>query len=209
MIRVLGRSTSGNVQKVLFLLEELGIRYTREDYGRQFSNTNTDAYRGMNPTMKVPTLVDGDLVIWESNTILRYLAAKHQPAIGGGNPAEQSKVQTWMDWQLASLNAPYLGVFQGAKKPENERDADFGKHAADLVTQMKLLDAHLAGKSFFALEKLTLADICLAPIVKRCLDFPIDKPELPNLNRWQKAIDARPAFAVATGAKASTLAGAA
>ncbi|MGN6461597.1 MAG: glutathione binding-like protein, partial [Pseudolabrys sp.] len=129
--------------------------------------------------------------------------------IGGGNPAEQSKVQTWMDWQLASLNAPYLGVFQGAKKPANERDADFGKHAADLVAQMKLLDKHLAGKSFLALEKLTLADICLGPIVKRCLDIPIDKPELPNLSRWQKAIDARPAFAVATGAKASALAGAA
>ena len=100
-------------------------------------------------------------------------------------------------------------MFQGAKKAENERDADFGKHSADLVAQMKLLDAHLAGKNFLALEKLTLAEICLGPIVRRCLDFPIDKPELANLNRWQKAIDARPAFAVATGAKASALAGAA
>src|SRR5687767_2796349 len=75
MIRVLGRQTSGNVQKVLFLLEELGLKYTREDYGRQFNNTNTDAYREMNPNMKVPTLVDGDTITWESNTILRYLAA--------------------------------------------------------------------------------------------------------------------------------------
>ena len=68
MIRVLGRQTSGNVQKVLFLLEEIGLKYGREDYGRQFNNTNTDAYRKLNPNMKVPTLVDGDLVIWESHT---------------------------------------------------------------------------------------------------------------------------------------------
>ena len=63
MIRLLGRATSGNVQKVIFLLEELGFKYIREDYGRQFNNTNTDAYRKINPTMKVPTLVDGDMVI--------------------------------------------------------------------------------------------------------------------------------------------------
>ena len=65
MLRVLGRQTSGNVQKVLFLLEEIGLPYKREDYGRQFNNTNTDAYRALNPNMKVPTLVDGDVSTWE------------------------------------------------------------------------------------------------------------------------------------------------
>jgi len=75
MLKLLGRKTSGNVQKVLFMLEENGTEYVREDYGRQFENTKTPEYLGMNPTAKVPTLVDGDLVIWESNTILRYLAA--------------------------------------------------------------------------------------------------------------------------------------
>ncbi len=75
MIRLLGRATSGNVQKVLFMLEELGTPYSREDYGRQFSNTGTAEYLAMNPAGKVPTLVDGETVVWESNTILRYLAA--------------------------------------------------------------------------------------------------------------------------------------
>jgi len=87
MIRVLGRQTSGNVQKVMFLLEEIGLKYAREDYGRQFNNTNTDAYRKLNPNMKVPTLVDGDVVMWESHTILRYLAALHQPTpLGSRGP---------------------------------------------------------------------------------------------------------------------------
>jgi len=81
VIRLLGRQTSGNVQKIIFCLEELRVPYGREDYGRQFGNTLTEAYRKLNPTAKVPTLIDGDLVIWESHTILRYLAAVHGPAL--------------------------------------------------------------------------------------------------------------------------------
>ena len=81
-------------------LEEIGLKYTREDYGRQFNNTNTDAYRKLNPNMKVPTLVDGDVVIWESHTILRYLAALHQPKLTGATPAERTYVERWMDWLL-------------------------------------------------------------------------------------------------------------
>jgi glutathione S-transferase len=209
MIRVLGRSTSGNVQKVVFMLEELGVKYVREDYGRQFNNTNTDAYRKLNPNMKVPTVVDGDLVAWESNTILRYLAAKHNPALTGATPAEVTQVDRWMDWMLGALNPPYLAVFKDAKKPAAERSADFAAQAADLVAQLKILDGHIAGKSWFALDRFTIADIALAPVVKRCLEFPVEKPALGEINRWQKAIDARPAFAVATGAKPSTLASAA
>jgi glutathione S-transferase len=209
MIRVLGRQTSGNVQKVLFLLEELGLKYAREDYGRQFNNTNTDAYRKMNPNMKVPTLVDGDTVTWESNTILRYLAGLHAPQLAGTTPAEKSEVERWMDWMLAALNAPYLAVFKDARKPAAERSADFAAQSADLVAQLKILDGFLAGRTFVALERLTLADIALAPVVKRCLEFPIERPQMTEVERWIKAIEARPAFAVATGAKPSTLASAA
>jgi glutathione S-transferase len=205
MIRILGRSTSGNVQKVLFFLEEVGLKYVREDYGRQFNNTNTDAYRKLNPNMKVPTLVDGDLVAWESHTILRYLAALHAPHLAGATPAERTHVERWMDWNLGALNTPYVAVFKDAKKTEADRAADFAGQSADLVAQLKILDGFIAGKSWFALDRLTLADICLATIVVRCLGFPIEKPALPELTRWMKAIEARPAFAVATGSKPSAL----
>jgi glutathione S-transferase len=196
MIRVLGRATSGNVQKILFLLEELRVKYVREDYGRQFNNTDTDAYRAMNPNMKVPTLVDGDVVSWESNTILRYLAALHGPQMTGATPAEKTQVERWMDWMLAALNAPYLAVFKDAQSAQS----------AELIAQLKILDGHLAGKTWFALDRLTLADIALAPVVKRCLEFRIERPELAEITRWMKVIEARPAFAVATGVKPSTLA---
>jgi glutathione S-transferase len=202
VIRLLGRQTSGNVQKVIFCLEEIGVPYVREDYGRNFNgNTLTDAYRKLNPNSKVPTLIDGDVVIWESHTILRYLAAIHKPSLSGATPAERSLVERWMDWLLGALNTPYLAMFRDAKKAPEERAPDFAAQSADLAAQLKILDGHLAGREWIALDRLTIADMALSTIVKRCLEFPIDKPSLPELKRWLAAIESRPAFAVAVGAK--------
>jgi glutathione S-transferase len=206
VIRLLGRQTSGNVQKVIFCLEEIGVAYAREDYGRQFGNTLTEAYRKLNPSAKVPTLIDGDLVIWESHTILRYLAAAHAPTLTGATPAERSMVERWMDFLLGALNAPYVAVFRDARKPPAERAGDFAAQSADLIAQLNILDGHIAGRRFFALDRLTIADIALAPIAKRCLDFPIERPPFAELARWQAALDARPAFAIAIGTKPSALA---
>jgi glutathione S-transferase len=209
VIKLLGRSTSGNVQKVLFLLEELRLPYTREDYGRQFGNTQTDAYRALNPNARVPTLVDGDVTIWESNTILRYLAALHAPALHGATPAEKALVERWMDWMLAQLNAPFLAVFRDAKNAPEARAADFADQSKALVDLLKILDAHLAKREWIALDRFTLAEIALAPVIKRCLAFPIERVPLPALEKWQATIDARPAFQVAIGAKPSVTASAA
>ncbi|MGE5146021.1 MAG: glutathione S-transferase family protein [Candidatus Eiseniibacteriota bacterium] len=205
MIRLLGRSTSGNVQKVLFLLEEAKVPYKREDYGRQFGNTLTDDYRKLNPTAKVPTLVDGELVIWESHTILRYLAALHAPTLIGATHAERTQVERWMDWLLATLNGAYVAVFKDAKNPPEQRAPEFAEQCKALVEALTLLDGQLSKRQWLALGRFTLADVALAPIVKRCLGFPIERPALPALETWQAAMDARPAFQVAVGAKPSAL----
>jgi len=199
MLRVLGRATSGNVQKVLFLLEELGIPYQREDYGRQFNNTQDAAYLGLNPNGKVPTLVDGDVVIWESNTILRYLATKHgATALYPADPAQRSQVERWMDWQLASLNTPYLGIFKEAKKPVGERGPSWDADAKELKAQLDILEKGTSGRAFLAGKDLSLADICLAPIVHRCLDFPVDLPGLAGVRGWREKMAGRAAFKKAT-----------
>lgn len=125
MLKVLGRQTSGNVQKVLFCLDEIKTPYTREDYGRQFGNTATPEYMAMNPTQKVPTLVDGNTIIWESHSILRYIAALNAPTLTGATPAEKSEVERWMDWLLASLNTPYVKVFVDSRNPPEKRSASF------------------------------------------------------------------------------------
>lgn len=198
MIRLLGRKTSGNVQKVIFLLEELGLDYAREDYGRQFGNTQTPEYRAMNPNAKVPTLVDGDLTVWESNTILRYLAAKAGSPLLPADLAARTEVERWMDWQLASLNGPYLAIFKEAKKAPEERGPGFEADAKELASQLALLDGALAGRDWAAGADFSVADICLAPIVARCVAFPVELPALANVKAWLQRVGARPAFATAT-----------
>jgi glutathione S-transferase len=201
MLRVLGRGTSGNVQKVIWLLEELKSPYTREDYGRQFNNTQTEAYLGLNPNGKVPTLVDGDVVVWESNTILRYLCSK----LAGGaalyptEPAARSQVERWMDWQLASLNAPYLGVFKESKKKEEERAAGFGADVKELSAQLEILEKGTAGRPWLAGATFSIADICLAPIIDRALAFPVALPAIPALRAWRDKLVARDAYKKSKG----------
>ena len=195
MIELLGRATSGNVQKVIFLLEELGLPYERKDYGRQFQNTTTPEYSAMNPMQKVPTLVDGDTVVWQSNTILRYLANKTKSPLYPADPAQRSQVERWMDWLLAELNPAYLGGFRDAKKPEGERAPDT---ATNLANELKLLDGALAKSSWVAGGQFSLADIALGPIVKRCIGFPLGLPAMPKTQAWVTELQKRPAFQKAT-----------
>jgi len=198
MIRVLGRATSGNVQKVLFFLEETGTPYNREDYGRQFNNTGGD-YLKLNPNGKVPTVVDGDTVIWESHTILRYLATKAGKSdLYPTEAAARTQVERWMDWLLASVNYQYVQVFKDSKKVENERAATFAADAKELGAQLEILDKAIAGKAFIAGDKLTLADIAMGPIVHRCLDFPIQLPALTNLRAWRDRLKEKASFKKAT-----------
>ena len=195
MLKVLGRGTSGNVQKVIWLLEELGQPYSREDYGRLFNNTQTEAYLALNPCGKVPTLVDGDVVVWESNTILRYLCGKlGGTALHPTDPAARSQVERWMDWQLASLNTPYLGVFKEAKKKEEERGASFGADVKELSAQLEILEKGTAGRPWLAGADFSLADICLGPIVDRILAFPVTLPAIPGVRAWRDKLVARDAY---------------
>lgn len=196
MLRILGRSTSGNVQKVIWLLEELGsVPYRREDYGRQFNNTSDAAYLRLNPNGKVPTLVDGELAVWESNTILRYLCNQYD---GGAfyptDAVRRSSIERWMDWQLAALYGPYVAIFKEAKKPAAERAASFATDAAELRTQLQILERAAALDPWVAGGELSLADICLGPIVHRCLDFPVDLAGLPKVRAWREQVAERPAF---------------
>lgn len=197
MLRLLGRATSGNVQKVIFLLEELGLDYRREDFGRQFENTQTPEYLAMNPTGKVPVLVDGELSIWESHTILRYLAAKAGSGLYPTDPGPRSRVERWMDWTLASLNPVFMAGFRDAKKPEAERGADTAKNIA---AELSLLDRELAQREWIAGDAFSLADIAMAPVVRRCLAFPFAKPELTALVDWRGRLEERPAYLTATAA---------
>jgi glutathione S-transferase len=194
MLKLLGRATSGNVQKVIFLLEELGVPYTREDYGRQFENTATPEYATLNPTRKVPTLLDGDLAIWESHTILRYLASKTGSALYPTDLAQRTQVDRWLDWSLAALNGPYVAAFLETRKSDTERKPDIAK---PVLAEVTILEAYLADRPFLAGADFTIADIALAPLVRRILAFPYEMPALPVLTAWRDKLGERPAYRAA------------
>ena len=198
-MKLLGRKTSGNVQKVMFLLEELKMPYDRVDVGRQFNNTQTPEYLAKNPNAKVPTLEDGGTILWESNTILRYIASKAKSNLYPADLAKRAQVEKWMDWQLSALNNPYLAMFREAKLEPAKRSADFDTQRKDLGTQLAILDKAI-GSGYVAGGEFTIADICLAPIVTRCLKFGVELPELPNVKRWDGAMNQREAFKKATAA---------
>lgn len=197
MLKLLGRNTSGNVQKVIWLLEEIGLPYERQDYGRQFGNTGGD-YLALNPTGKVPTIVDDALVVIESNTILRYLSNKFDAQFYPSNPGARATVERWMDWQLASLNGPYLAIFRDAKKEPAERGAGWAADAKELAAQLSILEAALGEDGFIAGAQLSLADMALGTIVPRCVAFPVELPELPKITAWLARLKDRTAYRLAT-----------
>jgi glutathione S-transferase len=195
MLRILGRKTSGNVQKVLWCCDELGVAYQREDYGRQFQNTATAEYLALNPNGKVPTVVDGGVAIWESNTILRYLANKHGGSLYPADPAARSHVERWMDWQLSTINTPFIVIFMAMRNaPENRDQQALDAAVAEVSPLFAMLDAQIADQGMIGGPSLSLADIALGPTIHRWHNFAIDRPTLPNLRRWYDTMLQRKAF---------------
>jgi glutathione S-transferase len=201
MIRVLGRNTSSNVQKVLWCLRELGVPFEREDYGGSCGGTGDARYLRLNPNGTVPTLVDDALVVWESNTILRYLCNRYGPTdLYPADAFARTRVERWMDWQLGTLSVAFLPLYRALVREgraAHEVEA-MRERSAVLFT---LLDGALADARFLAGAQLTLAEVALGPFVYRWLTLPIERPHLPRLAAWYGRFETRPAFRgeVATG----------
>jgi glutathione S-transferase len=155
----------------------------------------------MNPNALVPTLQDGDLVLWESNVIVRYLCAKYGGAVANPNPlypanlAERFNAERWMDWQQTTLNPGSGGAFvQWFRTPEDKRDpAVIARSVAATEPALAQLDAHLATRAFVCGEHFSMADIPVACDVHRWFGLPQPRPDWPHLERWFASILARPA----------------
>ncbi len=199
MITIWGRANSVNVQKLLWICDELALPYQRIDAGLQFGRNTEADYLAMNPTGKIPTLVDGDLVLWESNSILRYLAMQYGASslLYPSTPRERAGIDRWLDWSLSTLQPAERPVFWAiVRTPASERDED--KLAADIVkvaTVWKLLDAQLDGRDFVEGESFTIADIVLGAFAKRWFGLPgVQRPQMPNLERWYASLAMRAGF---------------
>ncbi|MBT5432971.1 MAG: glutathione S-transferase family protein [Alphaproteobacteria bacterium] len=197
MLKVLGRATSSNVQKVTWTLEELGVPYDREDIGGAFGGLDTPEYIAMNPNKVIPTVIDGDLVLWESNAIVRYLGAKHDNGgLWPSDPGQRALADRWMDWQLSVLLTPWIRVFFGVyRTPAQYQDADRNAAAIkELGETYAILDQHLEGRAFVAGDHLTMADIPVGMSLWRYYQLDITRPSMPNIERWYATLQERPAY---------------
>ncbi len=193
-LRVLGRKTSYNVQKVLWCAAELGLPVEREDYGGHFGRTREAHYLQLNPNGTVPTVIDGDLVLSESNAIVRYLCNRYGPtAFYPPQPGERALAERWMDWQIASLAEAFLPLYRGLVR-EARAPAELEASRARSAELFALVDHALAGRAFLAGAGPTVAEIALGPLVYRWLALPLERPDLPRLAAWYGRLEQRPAF---------------
>lgn len=197
MLTVWGRTTSLNVQKILWTLAELGIDYRRIEAGLTFGVNNTPEYLAMNPNGLVPTIDDDGFVLWESNVIVRYLAAKH--AMGTLCPAdmrERCSTERWMDWQQSVVNVHLAPLFMQLIRtaPEKRDTGVVAMRSEALAKATAILDAHLADREFVNGATFTMGDIPVGAAMCRWTHLPIERPARPNLEAWQNRLRARPGF---------------
>lgn len=199
MRRLWGRANSSNVMKVIWLLEELQLPYERIDVGGPFGGNDTATYRAMNPPGLVPTLQEDDFTLFESNAILRYLAAAHSPQSTFWPQDAQTRAtcDSWMDYQQTGLTRPQSTVFQGLiRTPPDKRDtkaiARAVQDAGQIWTQV---NTQLTGQDYIAGPDITLCDFAWGVHVHRWFNMQIDRPDTPRLRAWYDRLLKRPAYA--------------
>jgi glutathione S-transferase len=196
MLRIWGRLSSVNVQKVVWAADEMGLAYERLDAGGAFGVVQTPQYKAMNPNSLIPVIEDDGFVLWESNAIVRYLAAKHAAReLWPEDLRRRADIDRWMDWQATTFTPAMRDAFwQLVRTPAGQRDAAaLGASLAASEKAAALLDAHLEGRSFIAGEAFSLADLVNGCAAHRWLSLPCEKAPRPNLARWYGVLQARPA----------------
>jgi len=191
MLHLWGRISSINVRKVVWAVQELDQPVQRTDAGGQFGLVREDDYLGRNPNGLVPLLEDGDVRLWESNVIVRYLCARYAP--GRLYPealAARFDAERWMDWQQTTFNPAGRNAFwQLVRTPVEQRDeALVAASVAATEPLLAMLDMHLATQPFMAGETFTMADIPVGCEVHRWFALPLERPALPNVERWFRTL---------------------
>ncbi|MFY9314310.1 MAG: glutathione S-transferase [Burkholderiales bacterium] len=195
MLTIWGRVNSVNVKKVLWCLDELSLQYERIDAGMQYGVVNTPEYRRMNPNGLVPTLDEDGFILWESHTIVRYLADKYGKGVLRPMELEpRSVAHQWMDWAFSFQGSVRDAFWNLIRTPAEKRDAKAIEASRVKSGEMaKILDAALADRMYVA-GAFSMGDIPIGAEVQRWMRLPMERPKLPSLEAWFERLCARPAF---------------
>jgi glutathione S-transferase len=197
MIKIYGRMSSWNVRKVLFLLEDIGLPYERLDYGRGFVPTNTPEFLALNPNAKIPVLADGGTVIWESHTILRYLAAKYGPeSYYPLNLERRAMADQWLDWKIAHVSSAIGPLFfRHFLKMGEFTDREVEDAEANCAKLFPILDGQLGKTGAYVTgSDITIADSAIGMAVHRWLNLPLRRPAVPNIDRYYETLSRLPSY---------------
>ena len=204
MLKVWGRNTSSNVQKVVWALAEMAIPFERIDVGGAFGKTTEPFYLAINPNSLVPTLEEDDgFTLWESNAIVRYLAVKHSARVL--EPADlkvRARAQMWMDWQLTVMAPAITPAFwQLIRTPADKRDRSvIAASKEKTIAAAKIMDEQLGRTPYLAGDAFSYGDIPLGIMIYRYVQLVPERPATANLDRWYGAISSRAAFKAQVGA---------
>lgn len=197
MIEIWGRRSSSNVQKVVWALDELGLEFTRHTVGGGFGGTREPSYLEMNPNALVPVLRDGDITMFESNAIVRYLAARHgEGGLRPMAPKALAAAEQWMEWQQLNV-VPHISTifWNQVRVPPGERnDKAIADANAKLKDVLAIADKRLAAATWFAGDDFSFGDIVLGVLYWRYSRMNCERPETPNIKRWFEALQQRPAY---------------
>jgi glutathione S-transferase len=198
MLKVWGRKTSVNVQRVMWAVGELGLAHERVDVGGPFGGLDTPEYGRLNPNRLVPVIEDDRFVLWESHAIVRYLAAAHgQGRLGGPDEKERALADQWMEWANSMLygdiiSTCFIGLIRTAAKDRNSGAIEAAAKRAG--ERLGILDAQLAGRTYFLGDKLTCADIGCGSLMYRYFTLEIPRPRLANVEAWYQRLAGRKAY---------------
>jgi glutathione S-transferase len=194
MIKIWGRTDSSNVQKVLWCCGELGLEFDRIDWGGKFGGNKDKVYTDMNPNGLVPTIQDGSFVLWESNSIMRYLVDKYgQGRLLPSTPERRAEANRWMDWQLSTFNPTIVPLFFATvRTPPDKRDPGVIEAALDKSSQVwQIVENHLDRKKYLAGEEFSIGDIPLGVWAHRWFNLPIKRPQQKNIRGWYERLTQR------------------
>jgi glutathione S-transferase len=196
-VKIWGRINSTNVRKVLWAAEEIGVSYEQINAGGAYGVVNDAAYLAMNPNGRVPCLEDGDLVLWESNAIVRYLARQYgREPFAPADAASWAAADKWMDWTSFSLAAPFRDLFWNLVRytPEQRNEEELKRAQEQCAQLLAVADKALGETPYLSGEHLGIGDIPLGCMAYAWFSLPIERPDLKNLAAWYERLCARPAY---------------